>query len=115
VDAMKTVTIKTILLAALTGLFASGCYTQLETVERDYPAYRTPAPKSTSTQQPQRQAPDEPVRTERLERAEQIVNEEDYEFGYQDGWEDAESYFYKDYETEQWYQDQGATLSTGYR
>src|SRR6056297_2373836 len=110
---MNTSTIKSILLALFAGIFATGCYTQLETVERGQATYNAPASTSTTTQQPQRQRPQEPVRTERPERAEQIVNEEDYELGYEDGWEDAESYFFKDYETEQWYNDQGATLSHG--
>ena len=62
------------------GLFMSGCYTHVKTVQPDrgyYPASTQPAPDRTA-----------PVE----QRAGQIVNEEDYVVGYEDGWDDAEEY-----------------------
>lgn len=81
------------------GLFLSGCYTQVKTVHSDrgyYPASTQPAPD--------RRAPVE-------QRQGQIVNEEDYVLGYEDGWDDAEEYYFKDYEAKEWYLNYGINLA----
>jgi hypothetical protein len=45
------------------------------------------------------------------QRAGQIVSEEDYVLGYEDGWDDAEEFYFKDYEAKQWYLDHGINLA----
>ena len=87
----------TILIAS--GLFLSGCYTQVKTVHSDrgyYPASTQPAPD--------RRAPVE-------QRQGQIVNEDDYVLGYEDGWDDSEEYYFKDYEAKEWYLNYGIDLA----
>ncbi len=77
------------------GLFLSGCYTQVKTVHSDRGVHPAPA---------DRQAPVD-------QRAGQIVSEEDYVLGYEDGWDDAEEFYFKDYEAKQWYLDHGINLA----
>jgi hypothetical protein len=83
----------TLLIAA--GLFLSGCYTQVKTVHSD---------RGVHPSAPDRQAPVE-------QRSGQIVSEEDYVLGYEDGWDDAEEFYFKDYEAKQWYLDHGINLA----
>ncbi|PWN06856.1 hypothetical protein DDZ15_06160 [Rhodohalobacter mucosus] len=82
-------------------MFASSCYTQLETVDRrGYDGYYP----ATQRAAPERRAPVE-------ERADEIENVEDYELGYEDGWVDAESFYFVDEETRDWYLEHGASLA----
>jgi hypothetical protein len=105
----------TILFIAL-ALFTSGCYTQLQTVpDREYLA-----PVSTSgfyswdgdeNARPAAQQAPQTARTfESEEEADLYV--EGYEDGVVDGWADAEEFFFKDYETENWYRDKNLTLGS---
>ena len=96
----STRNIHTLLITAVV-LFASGCYTQLQTSQADRPttSERIAADRVASGQQAL------------IERSDQIANEEDYELGYEDGWADAEGYYFLDFETRNWYAEYGVNLA----
>ena len=100
---MKSTKITHIVIYLFTAVFLSSCYTQLDKVERrGYNGYYT----STTTP---RTAPDRRAPVE--ERVDEIENVEDYELGYEDGWVDAEDYYFVDEETRDWYLEHGASLA----
>lgn len=100
---MKFNTLSGTLILVFAGLLTSGCYTQLQTAQPDEQSvWYTP------------ERVDRDQRPVRPEPSAEIVNEEDYEIGYEDGWVDAEDYYFKDYETAEWYRNSGATLATAY-
>lgn len=100
---MRTTRLFTALAVAVLALTASSCYTQLETVHTD-DGYYSRADYSEV---------DRTVSGERSlqQNRDQVVSEEDYLLGYDDGWEDAEAYYFKDYEAKRWYQNYGVSLA----
>ena len=101
---MKTNHSSLILITLISVLFFGGCYTELQVVDH---TDRT----SNSTQEPRREssAAVSPKGNQDLGQDVTITDQSDYLQGYEDGvedgWSDAESYFFKDYESEQWYKD----------
>ncbi|TVQ67667.1 MAG: hypothetical protein EA360_01790 [Balneolaceae bacterium] len=92
-------TINTIIVTAI-ALFASGCYTQIQTTHHDRPtvAERVAADRSMNAQSAVQ------------ERSGEIISEEDYALGYEDGWVDAEAYYFVDYEARDWYVRHGSSV-----
>lgn len=101
-------TLITLWLMLTASLLFTGCYTQFEVIER-----------TVVVPDVQRQASDRYTervvgKDDRHDDGEVVIqNEEDYTLGYEDGWEDAESYYFKDYETARWYKEHGVSLSDG--
>ncbi|MGF1671277.1 MAG: hypothetical protein ACFCU6_12580 [Balneolaceae bacterium] len=107
---MDRMLLKNIGLLIIAALLTSSCYTELQTVERhvvvkeraEKPVY---SEKEKSEQEP-------------VERIIEATDEESYlegyehgiEDGYQEGWTDAEAYYFKDYETAQFYRKHHAAL-----
>lgn len=90
-------------LIAVLAITATSCYTQLKTTYDTYPANGYYSSSDG----------ERVVSGERSldERGDEVVNEEDYTLGYDDGWSDAEGYYFKDYEAKRWYEEYGATLA----
>jgi len=88
----------------IAGLLLSGCYTQIQTVEKERitKAPKTPVSEKVDTSELAREA--------YIEQEAEIADEESYIAGYEDGFTDAEIYYYKDYETERFYDDHHASL-----
>lgn len=89
-------------LIAVLAITATSCYTQLQTAYDSYPAsgyYSSDDDRVVSGNRSLE------------ERSNEVVNEEDYTLGYDDGWSDAEGYYFKDYEAKRWYEEYGATLA----
>lgn len=103
---MKKVNSFSIWLILTAAFLLTGCYTQFEVVERTVyiPVDSNASSQSLSDRVEQRS-------TQSGEERQVIEHEEDYTLGYEDGWEDAESYYFKDYESAQWYKEKGITLS----
>jgi hypothetical protein len=98
---MKSTLLTHTFVLLFTALFASSCYTQLQTTERvAHDGYYASGQRTA----PERRAPVE-------ERADEIENVEDYELGYEDGWVDAEAYYFVDEEAREWYLEHGASLA----
>lgn len=95
----------TTFLIAVLALTATSCYTQL---------YSTHPSSSggyySSTSDNERVASGNRSLEERS-ASDEVVNEEDYTLGYDDGWEDAEGYYFKDYEAQRWYEEYGINLA----
>lgn len=93
----------TTFLIAVLALTATSCYTQLYTTTPSgsggYYASPSETERVTSGDRSLEQ------------RGDEVVSEEDYTLGYDDGWSDAESYYFKDYEAQRWYEEYGATLA----
>lgn len=89
-------------LILMAGFLTSGCYTQLQST--GYGGEGSYTTNSSQRTVPQKNAPVD-------QRAGEIVSEEDYELGYEDGWIDSEAYYFKDYEAKKWYLDVGITLA----
>src|SRR5690625_2043815 len=97
---MKLNNFKALYILPVLTLFLSGCYTQLQVAER-YPGTA------------------ERIETDRgvygqaalADRSGEIISEEDYSLGYEDGWVDAELYYFKDYETRDWYANIGSVIA----
>lgn len=100
---MRYSTTLKILSVAILAMTATSCYTQLKTTYDPY--YSGGSYHSGTTDRAS--SGDRSLE----ERGEQVVNEEDYTLGYEDGWEDAEAYYFKDYEAQRWYEQYGATLA----
>lgn len=97
------------LFALLSAFFFGGCYTELQVMDRTDRTDRGPV-TSTPSQRPAYKEPSSTVQPSVTEGEYSDLNEgstylEGYEDGVEDGWADAESYFFKDYESEQWYRD----------
>src|SRR5690625_360060 len=97
---MKLNNFKALYILPVLTLFLSGCYTQLQVAER-YPGTA------------------ERIETDRgvygqaalADRSGEIISEEDYSLGYEDGWVDAELYYFKDYEARDWYANIGSVIA----
>lgn len=94
----------TTFLIAVVAISATSCYTQLRTTYSSYPG----SGYHSSDSNTERVASGERAVEE---RSDQVVNEEDYTLGYDDGWSDAEAYYFKDYEAKRWYEEYGASLA----
>ncbi|MDR9364798.1 MAG: hypothetical protein RI575_05645 [Balneolaceae bacterium] len=94
----------TTFLIAVLAMTATSCYTQLRTTYSSYPGNGYYSSDSNTERVASSERSVE-------ERGDQVVNEEDYTLGYDDGWSDAEAYYFKDYEAKRWYEEYGATLA----
>lgn len=89
-------------LIAVLAITATSCYTQLKSTYSSYPASGYYSSDSDRVASGDRSLD---------ERSDEVVNEEDYTLGYDDGWMDAEAYYFKDYEAKRWYEEYGAALA----
>jgi translation initiation factor 2 beta subunit (eIF-2beta)/eIF-5 len=105
---MKRVESYGIWLLLIMAFLLTGCYTQFEVIER---TVFIPADPSAVSEGMSERAEQRSSMAEAEGAGQMIENEEDYALGYEDGWEDAESYYFKDYESAQWYKEKGVTLS----
>lgn len=82
----------------------TGCYTQVQTIERERVVYLPQDREQTMAVQ-QEHALDGRVQAGHLAEDPNYLYpyEEGHEDGYEDGWVDAESYYYIDYEARSWY------------
>lgn len=82
----------------------TGCYTQVQTIERERVVYHPQDRQQTMAVQ-QEHALDDRVQAGHLEEDPNYLYpyEDGHEDGYEDGWLDAESYYYIDYEARSWY------------
>ncbi len=96
-------------------LFMTGCYTQIQFIERPYTIDRT---------QPEREyygGGDEDDYTDGAYYGDSQNEDNEYRDGFDDGydrgWSDSESYFFKDYTAERWWSERNLSLSysRGYR
>lgn len=94
-------------LILLVGISVTGCYTQMRTVQTE----RVPADRGSDYYSWDSGERARSGQQASQERSGEIVNEEDYLLGYDDGWDDSEAYYFKDYEAQKWYMDYGVTLA----
>src|SRR5690625_2266699 len=97
---MKLNNFKALYILPVLTLFLSGCYTQLQVAER-YPgtAVRIETERGVYGQ------------AALADRSGEIISEEDYSIGYEDGWVDAELYYFKDYKNRDWYANIGSEIA----
>ncbi|MEX1213159.1 MAG: hypothetical protein WEA36_09965 [Balneolaceae bacterium] len=90
--------------AILLSSLLTGCYTQVQTIERERVVYLPQDREQTKAVQ-QEQALDSRVQAGHLEEDPNYLYpyEDGHEDGYEDGWVDAESYYFIDYEARNWY------------
>ena len=113
---MKRQVFKKLGFFVIAALFTTGCYTQLQTVHEHRITSVDKTERSGYTSQPQ--SAERPVQSTADERVVEVADEESYlegyedgaTDGYEDGWTDAELYYFKDYETAQYYRENQAVL-----
>ncbi|MGM0505683.1 MAG: hypothetical protein ACQER4_00675 [Bacteroidota bacterium] len=90
--------------AILLSSLLTGCYTQVQTIERERVVYLPQDREQTMAIQ-QDEALDARVQAGHLEEDPNYLYpyEDGHEDGYEDGWVDAEAYYYIDYEARNWY------------
>lgn len=90
--------------AILLSSLLTGCYTQVQTIERERVVYLPQEREQTMAVQQER-AVDARVQAGHLEEDPNYLYpyEDGHEDGYEDGWVDAESYYFIDYEARNWY------------
>lgn len=92
------------LLTLISVLFFGGCYTELQVMDWSKSGSSAAAPgQRYSDPAVSSQPRSESSQTEMMVQESEYL--EGYEDGVEDGWADAESYFFKDYESQQWYRD----------
>ncbi|MEX0994272.1 MAG: hypothetical protein WD599_02015, partial [Balneolaceae bacterium] len=119
---MKNIRRYTGLIVILSAFMLTGCYTQLQTAhehqinsESDMRSgYYSSQSDEEKVSREEREAPRAQI-PEEEEETYLYGYEDGVEEGYEEGWTDAEEYYFKDYETAQWYRNQGVTLSGSHR
>lgn len=117
---MRHITLHTFAIAVVTAFLTTGCYTQVQTVHPDrigsYYDSVEPADRDAAKREGQEAAVDKRLSVAgTADDSSYLYGYEDGVWdGYDDGWSDAERYYFLDYEVRDWYHRHGAYPSRSY-